>query len=37
MEPEGNVKVKYNGEWGFVGEDNKFTAEEDEAYYFFDI
>jgi hypothetical protein len=37
MEPDGYVKVKYNWEWGFVGEDNKFTAEEDEAYYLFEI
>ena len=27
MEPDGDVKVKYNGEWGFIGEDNKFTTD----------
>jgi hypothetical protein len=37
MEPEGNVRVKYNGEWGFIGEDNKFIAEEDEAYYYYSV
>lgn len=37
MEPDGNVKVKFNGQWGFIDEDHKFTADEDEAYYFFDV
>ena len=37
MEPDGDVKVKFNGEWGFVSEDNKFTTKEEEAYYGFDI
>jgi hypothetical protein len=36
MEPDGYVKVKFNGEWGFIGEDNKFTSDEKEAYYFFE-
>ena len=32
-EPEGWVKVKYNGQWGFVTKDNQFTANEDDADY----
>jgi len=34
-EPEGLVKVKYNGEWGFIGEDNGFTEREEEAAYIY--
>jgi hypothetical protein len=37
MEPDGWVKVRYNGEWGFINEDNKFTAGEDDSYYSFDV
>jgi hypothetical protein len=36
-EPDGSVRVKFNGEWGFVGEDNKFTSDDEEAYYFFSL
>jgi len=35
-DPDGFVKVKFNGEWGFINEDNKFTTDEDEAYYYSD-
>lgn len=31
------VKVKYNGQWGFINEDNKFTMDEDEACYFYEM
>lgn len=37
MEPDGNVKVQFKGEWGFIGEDNKFTNNEEEAYYSFEM
>ena len=30
---EGSVKVKYQDKWGFINEENKFTTDEDEAYY----
>ena len=30
---DGSVKVKYNGEWGFIDENDQFTTDEDEAYY----
>ena len=37
MEPDGYVRVKFHGEWGFIGEDNKFTSDENEAYYAFNV
>ena len=33
MEPDEWVKVKLNGEWGFIDEDNQFTLDEEAAYY----
>ena len=36
-EPDEYVKVKLNGEWGFINENNQFTAEEEEAWYFNEI
>lgn len=33
-DPDGFVKVKYNGEWGFINEENEFTTDEEEAYYY---
>ncbi len=33
----GNVKVKFEGQWGFIDEDNQFTTVEDKAYYTYDI
>jgi hypothetical protein len=30
---EGSVKVKYQDKWGFINEENKFTTDEDQAYY----
>jgi len=32
-EPEGLVKVKFNGQWGFIGKNITFTTREDEAEY----
>jgi hypothetical protein len=32
-EPDGWVKVKYNGQWGFVNQDNQFTPDVDKADY----
>jgi len=32
-EPEGLVKVKFNGQWGFIGKNDTFTTREDEAEY----
>ena len=34
--PEGPVKVKYNGKWGYINEENSFTTELDEADYWFE-
>jgi len=35
FEPEGPVKVKFNGEWGFINEKGNFTTdEEDDLWYF---
>ncbi len=36
FDPEGPVKVKYDGKWGFITEDNRFTEDEDEAGYCFE-
>jgi hypothetical protein len=36
-EPEGLVKVKYNGKWGFVREDNGFTEMEAEGFYWYSL
>ena len=30
---DGAVKVKLNGEWGYIDENDQFTTNEDEAYY----
>jgi hypothetical protein len=27
------VKVKYQDKWEFINEENKFTTDEDQAYY----
>lgn len=37
LEPEEWVKVKFNGQWGFIDENNKFTLDEDAAYYAMDV
>ena len=33
---DGDVKVKFNGQWGFINEGNEFTLDENEAYYSYD-
>ena len=36
FDPEGLVQVKYDGKWGFITEDNRFTEDEDEAGYWYE-
>jgi len=33
--PEGAVKVKYKGEWGYVNKEGSFTSDSEEAYYYY--
>lgn len=33
----GPVKVKYKGDWGYINKENEFTADEDDAYYFYSL
>ena len=35
--PDEVVKVKYNGQWGYIDENNSFTTDEDSACYHFDV
>lgn len=36
-EPDGPVKVKYEGKWGYINENNEFTTDEDKAYYHYHL
>jgi hypothetical protein len=33
---KGDRVAMLNGKWGFINEDNSFTTEEEDAYYFFE-
>ncbi|MGE5406610.1 MAG: WG repeat-containing protein [Methanosarcina sp.] len=35
--PEGAVKVKYNGEWGYADQKGQFTTDHDASAYWFDL
>ena len=36
-DPDGLVEVKFEGEWGFIDENNSFTVDEEEAYYSYEL
>ena len=35
--PDEVVKVKLNGQWGYIDENKKFTTDEDSASFYFDV
>ena len=37
FDDEAPVKVKFNGEWGYINEENQFTKDEEEACYFYEM